>query len=187
VPVVPVLEPEPELAAAGATFSVDVLVDGDVWGREPGGSVCVADPAAGALELSVEVVPGVVDVVVPLAVVLAVVEVSSPVVPPVADPVPDVPREVSPVCEGPTGALPPELGSVTESADAGMCGGVATRGCPAGRILAGGEDVSAGAAGADAACALAATDAELDAELTAGAVVGAGALTRWTFAAGLTW
>jgi hypothetical protein len=29
VPVVPALEPEPELAVAGATFSVDVLVDGD--------------------------------------------------------------------------------------------------------------------------------------------------------------
>jgi hypothetical protein len=177
VPVVPVLEPEPELAAAGAAFAVDVLVDGDVCGTDPGVRVCVADPAAGVLELSVEVVPGVVDVVVPLAVVLAVVEVPSPVVPPVADPVPDAPRSASPVWGGPTSALPPELGSVTESADAGICGGVATRGCPAGGALAGGEDACAGAAaGADAVCTLADTGAEVVVGLSAGG--GAGGFAR---------
>jgi hypothetical protein len=129
----------------------------------------------------------VVDVVVPLVDVLAVVGVPSVVVLPVAAPVPEAPRTASPVCDGPTGALPPELGKVTESADAGMWGGVATRGCPAGGALAGGGDASAGAVGAAAACTLADTDAELGAKIAGGAGAGAGAPARWTFAAGLTW
>jgi hypothetical protein len=59
VPVAAVLEPEagPELASAGATLAVDVLVGADVCGSVTGGTVWVGDPAACALELSVGVVP----------------------------------------------------------------------------------------------------------------------------------
>ena len=186
VAVVPVLEPgaELELASAVGTAPVDGLVDEEVCGSESPGGVGVADPPACPVELRVEPSPGVVDVGVLVPDVDAVVEVSPAVVLPDADPVPDVPRVAPPVGERSAGELALGLGSVTESAEAGMCGGVAVCGRPAGGALGcGGEDAST--RGAGRCCTIA--DGELGAGLAAGVGAGAGALGRWNFAAGLTW